>query len=187
MLNSDSLYYTYMHRKAFVFTVNKVVTNEVDKFKLLTQSRFHDVDKMFLYTLLPHNLAHDYHLQHAHHHMENDVPKNIWDCMEAVIDYECAGFTKEDKPLNAYDTVMKYGKGNTDKLFSIMHEWGIAKSYQNTPDDAEWVEYAKTIPQPTDATYLAEIYSWVIHNPFNAKLALEYAKSCLVYTINFLS
>ncbi len=176
MLNSDSLYYTYMHRKAFTFTVNKIVKNVSEKIELMRRAWFHDIDKMFLYTLIPHDEAHEYHVQHAHHHMENSIPKTTWDCMEAVIDYECAGFTKADKPLNAYDTVLKYNRDSDGRLMAIMKDWGIATSYQNTPDDEEWVHYLKTIPQPTDKQYLAEIYWWITKQPYKAMQLLQYAK-----------
>ena len=30
------------------------------------------------------------------------------------MDYECAGYTKADKPLNAYDTVVQYGESHQE-------------------------------------------------------------------------
>jgi len=165
-----------MHRRAFVFTVNKVVKEGIDREELLKRAQFHDVDKMLLYTLVPKEDASIYHRNHATHHLESGILKNEIDYMEMVIDFECAGYTKPDKPLNAYDMVQQIAPADRDKLMPIIQNWDIASSYQNTPDDAEWMEYIKHLGQPTDKHYLSEIYQWIMKNPYEAINALQYAQ-----------
>ena len=38
----------------------------------------------------------------------SNIKKDEVEWTEAVVDWECARFTKPDKPLNAYDTYLKY-------------------------------------------------------------------------------
>lgn len=45
-----------------------------------------------------------------------------------VIDWECARYTKPDKPLNAYDTLYKYYPELEDKILPILKELKIDKS-----------------------------------------------------------
>lgn len=107
MRNEKYLGYTFQHRRAFLFVVNKLIKDPVDKAIMLQRAKWHDLDKAFLYTLIDKKTASAYHRRMAPHHMEqqNKMDKNRYDIMEAVLDFECAGYTKSDKPLNAYDTV----------------------------------------------------------------------------------
>ena len=43
-----------------------------------------------------------------------------------VIDWECARFTKPDKPLDAYDTLYKFYPHMDDKILPILKELNIA-------------------------------------------------------------
>lgn len=177
MLNMGYLHYTFAHRQAFKFVVEKLLKNTIYYDEMMKREKYHDLDKALLYTLIDKKSASKYHRNTSNHHMENDNPKDIMDYVEAVIDYECAGYTKEDKPLNAYDTVLKYQPNHSDKLMEIMHQLGIDKSYANTPTDAEWVAYAKEIP--TDEKIMYEIYNYIYEYPNTSKLVFEYAKSVL--------
>lgn len=51
--------------------------------------------------------------------------------LEAIMDWECAAFTKKDKPLNAYDTLNKYYKEFTPYILPILKQLGIA--YKTVP------------------------------------------------------
>lgn len=66
---------------------------------------FHDVDKMLLYPLLGKKLTTRLHRAWSAHHCRKGI---IVDKVEAAIDWECARFTKPDKPLNAFETWRKY-------------------------------------------------------------------------------
>lgn len=48
------------------------------------------------------------HQQISRHHVDNHLLKTKADLVETVIDWECARFTKPDKQLNAYETLMKF-------------------------------------------------------------------------------
>lgn len=185
MDNSYYLHYTYMHRKAFLFTLLKVVRDERDRNALMERARRHDLDKSFLYTLIDKKAASKYHRETSNHHMENDGRKSRLDLLEAIIDYECAGYTKADKPRNAYDTVMEFHPNHSEELMALMEELGIAYSYQNTPEDEEWKAWKKKTEEECgwseislkDEDVMAEIYEYVLHFPEKAKELLEYAKS----------
>lgn len=45
-----------------------------------------------------------------------------------LIDWECARFTKPDKPLNAYDTLYKFYLELEDKILPLLKEKGLDKS-----------------------------------------------------------
>ena len=42
-----------------------------------------------------------------------------------IVDWECARYTKPDKPLNAYETLCKYYPQLKSKLIGIMRELGL--------------------------------------------------------------
>jgi len=44
-----------------------------------------------------------------------------------IVDWECARFTKSDKPLNAYDTLYKYYPQLEDKILPLLIEVGLIK------------------------------------------------------------
>lgn len=67
---------------------------------LLRRAEFHDIDKVMLYLITTKKNASFIHRAYSVHHMENSDIKCIIDIFEAVMDYESAGYTKEDKPLN---------------------------------------------------------------------------------------
>lgn len=81
--------------------------------------KYHDVDKIVMYALFPwlgvECINHIHTLLQNHHPCYKDLddnkaykPKDEVEWTEAVVDWECARFTKPDKPLNAYDTYLKY-------------------------------------------------------------------------------
>lgn len=87
---------------------------------------WHDFDKILLYMIFPwlgpncisaiHMLTQDHHPIYLIPDFEGKWIKKLKnageiDWEQAVIDWECARFTKPDKPLDAYDTYVKYYKG----------------------------------------------------------------------------
>lgn len=66
---------------------------------------WHDLDKVFLYPILGKALTHKLHRSWSkHHYRDGDIVNKV----EAMFDWECARYTKPDKPLDAYDTWKKY-------------------------------------------------------------------------------
>lgn len=104
--------YTWKHYLAFC-KVSKELTGKV-------VNRFHDWDKLALFILCPwlgERIINQFHQRINKHHPTYSIgkewkrqlksPKGInWE--EALIDWECARFTKPDKPLNAEETLIKY-------------------------------------------------------------------------------
>lgn len=140
MLNYEYCAYTYRHRKALMYLIEKKIIEPELKKKMIEKAKVHDMDKMFLYKFLPKKVASKYHKEHASHHMENDLPKTFEDKVEAVFDYECAAYTKPDKPLNAYDTILKYKPELFDKLIDILKKFGMDSSY-TVLDDKDGIAY----------------------------------------------
>lgn len=104
--------YTLKHYFAFM----KVQKDLLGYYKYM----FHDWDKLFMFIFLPFlgdRIINQWHQKHNRHHPIYTIGKN-WeerlktedkvDWFEAIIDWECARITKPDKPLDAYDTLMKY-------------------------------------------------------------------------------
>ena len=83
----------------------------------------HDLDKVILYPILGKTLTHNLHRKLSNHHYRNGDIKNK---IEAAFDWECARFTKPDKPLDAYDTWKKYypdvDMESTLKLLGFLHQ-----------------------------------------------------------------
>jgi dephospho-CoA kinase len=87
--------YTWEHKKAYL-AVEKKLTG-----KNTLRGYLHDLDKLIMYAIgVPKEIAHNIHINTAPHHIRKNkvkYPKG------AVIDWECARYTKPDKPLNARD------------------------------------------------------------------------------------
>lgn len=81
--------------------------------------KYHDVDKIVMYALFPwlgvecinyiHTMMQDHHPTYKGlNGTKVYKSKDEVEWTEAAVDWECARFTKPDKPLNAYDTYIKY-------------------------------------------------------------------------------
>jgi hypothetical protein len=100
----EKIVYTLKHKKAYLQVEKKL------RGKNTLRGYLHDIDKPFLYMAFWISLkdVQDIHRKHSKHHVTNGLTKNKDDLIDAVIDWECARMTKPDKPLNAYDTLMKF-------------------------------------------------------------------------------
>lgn len=143
MNNFEKLYYTFCHRQAFRYVLDTFFADSPCYDELSYRADIHDLDKAVYLTIGDKKKASAYHRSTNSHHMENDLPKSEADLYEAIIDYECAGYTKDDKPLNAYDTIMQYNKPHGDEMILILEQYGMAYSYDNTPSDEGWREWQR--------------------------------------------
>lgn len=85
--------YTYQHKKAFL----KVEKDFCGKNSI--RGYFHDLGKLIMYAIgIPKNTVHKIHVKTSPHHLRNGRLKQP---LMAVIDWECARYTKPDKPLSA--------------------------------------------------------------------------------------
>lgn len=172
MKNLKWCIYTYKHRRAFEYCVRRYIHDPALREEMLRRAAVHDMDKMIMYLFMDRKDAQDLHIHTKPHHLENDLPRTFEDYVETVIDYECAPYTKPDKPLNAYDfthllidwKLIDEQTGN--KLFSIMEELGIANS-TTYADDEEGKKYISSMEDVTEEMIYEEILTYVNENPDN--------------------
>ena len=165
MDNFNFCKYTYLHRKAFLYCVDKIIKDPEDRKIMFERAYFHDIDKLVYYQYLEKVDAVELHRSTASHHMENDIGKDYYDYLEAIIDYECAAYTKEDKPLNAYDTIMKYKPKERKNLLKILKDLGMDYSYSNVGDpDAQ--KYMESYSNVSEDDIHQEIINLMWNHPF---------------------
>lgn len=164
MKNFEFCKYTYLHRKAFLYCVSKLIAKEPDRKIMFERAYFHDIDKLIYYQYLSKDEAVLLHRSRASHHMENDLEKDYYDYLEAIIDYECAAYTKEDKPLNAYDTIMKYKPKDSEILLNILKEMKMNSSYSNI-GEVEAMKYMKAYENVTEEDIHQEIINLMWNYP----------------------
>lgn len=111
--------YSLKHRKAFLELEKKLLG------KNTIRGYLHDVDKIILYHFLPTEFVHTCHQWWSKHHQRR--AKTHDDFVQMVIDWECARFTKPDKPLDAYDTLYKFYPHMEDKILPILEELNLMK------------------------------------------------------------
>lgn len=114
--NLGALKYTKEHRKAFKKIEKELLGHNT------WRSIVHDIDKIILYNVWPHKKVKEFHRNTARHHVESKSKKFKNDYIEMIIDWECARYTKPDKPLNAYDTLYKIYPALEDKILPILRE-----------------------------------------------------------------
>lgn len=112
----EKIHYTVAHRKAFR-EVEKQLFGHVS-----LRGWLHDLDKVILYPFLGTELTGKLHRKYSRHHCRAHTTS---DYKQMIVDWECARFTKLDKPLNAYDTLYKYYIPLINKILPILHELGI--------------------------------------------------------------
>lgn len=132
--NWDYITYSIHHKKVVEYlsrtiTKDKGFSEEVLQ-RLFENVQVHDLDKVFSYLFLEKKMASKLHRETSLHHMENKIPKEVEHYLEAICDYESAAYTKPDKPLNAYDTVLKYVHNEErEPLLSFLQKLGMDRSY----------------------------------------------------------
>lgn len=67
--------------------------------------------------------VHNWHRNHSRHHSVK--AKTHSDFVQMVVDWECARYTKPDKPLNARDTLDKFYPELKDKVLPVIQELGL--------------------------------------------------------------
>lgn len=112
--------YTYNHKKAFLKIEKQLLGRNT------LRGLLHDLDKIFMYIFLNHNKAHNIHVNRAKHHEKNAKTKK--DFIEMIVDWECARYTKPDKPLNAVETLYAYYPQLEHEIYPILVELGLIKN-----------------------------------------------------------
>lgn len=172
MKNFEWCVYTYRHRKAFAYCVRKLVHEPSLRAEMLRRAKTHDMDKMIMYLFLDQKEAQKLHVQTKPHHLENNLPRTYEDYVEAVIDYECAPYTKPDKPQNAFDLTnlliecKALDAKSGAKLMEIMQELGIMNS-SSVSEDSEGHAFMAGIPNVTEEMIYREILEYINENREN--------------------
>ena len=154
MNNYENLIYTYKHRKVVMFLGKLYFDND----ELIKQLNKHDMDKMFLLLFYEKKNITKFHSNMAPHH-DNDIPKKEIDYIEMVLDWESARYTKEDKPLNAYDTMINYYPHLKDQVLPILEKMDIA--YSTFDKDKRVVEYVKSLGEVTIEDIKNELINYI--------------------------
>ena len=96
--------YTCRHKVAYLRVEKRLFG------KNTLRGYFHDIDKILLYLALwiEPDQVQKIHRKHSKHHVQNQLFKKREDLIDTIIDWECARLTKPDKPLNAYETLMRF-------------------------------------------------------------------------------
>ena len=157
--------YTYLHRRALAYYIKKndYLDNEEKKL-LLKRAEIHDMDKMTLYLFRDKEKASKYHREHSSHHIKTNVLYTHDDLLESIFDYECAALTKPDKPLNAYDTVIKYYSEFTESYMPELRRLHMDHSYLAIEEKDK--EYISSI-NVTENDILNEVSVYLNNNPEN--------------------
>ncbi len=154
MKNFDKLVYTYKHRKILTYLAEKYYNNE----ELIKQLENHDMDKMYSLLFYDKKDINKFHRALSTHH-DNDIPKTELDYVEMILDWESARYTKDDKPLNAYDTLIKFYPHLEDQILPLLKKMGIDKSTLEKEKDI--VEYANTLSNVTEDDIKKELIQYV--------------------------
>jgi hypothetical protein len=117
MRDVDHINYTIAHRKVFRKVEKQLLGHNT------VRSLFHDLDKVIMYNFIDSKKVHNFHRNHARHHAVK--ARTHADFVQMVIDWECARYTKPDKPLNARDTLYKFYPELEDKILPILSELGL--------------------------------------------------------------
>lgn len=114
--NLPKIKYSLAHRKAFRSTEKQLLGYNT------MRSLFHDMDKLFYLCFMPKEKASKLHRKYSRHH---NKARTTADYIQMVIDWECARFTKPDKPLNARETLYKFYPELVSKIEPILRMLGL--------------------------------------------------------------
>jgi hypothetical protein len=133
--NKEKIIYTLKHRLAFFKCVDAYCKEE-DKPELYRRAMFHDMDKVVLNCLCDEEFASKLHNRFTGHHKKQPgADVSLYDYIEMAIDWECARYTKPDKPLNAYLTMVSFYPQLEDNILPILKEMGIDRPENNDRED----------------------------------------------------
>lgn len=151
MKNFEHIKYTYKHRKIVMLLAEKYFK---DNLELLEQVKQHDLDKLYLYLFYDKKSVSRIHREQSAHH-ENDLEKTHLDYVEMVLDWESARYTKPDKPLNAYETLVKFYPTMLEEILPILREIGIDK--EGLPMVPEILKVAEELDTVTEEDIIKEL------------------------------
>ena len=143
-INNEKIIYTIKHRLAFLKCVEYLCPKQY-KQELLYRAKFHDMDKVILNCLCDYKLSSKIHNAFINHHKtsKEDIITKL-DYIEMMIDWECARYTKPDKPKNAYLTLYCYYPQLEENILPILKEFDLSspenKDNQNIINDLKNIQ-----------------------------------------------
>jgi hypothetical protein len=154
MNNFENLVYTYKHRKVLMFLAKKYFDDE----ELIKRIEKHDLDKMYLLLFYDKKSINKFHRSVSSHH-DNDLPKTELDYEEMVLDWESARYTKEDKPLNAFDTMNEFYPHLKENILPILER--IGWDYSTLEKDEEVVEFVNSLGEISEESIKRELTDFI--------------------------
>lgn len=87
----------------------------------------HDVDKIILYIFYEKNIVTNLHRNTTSHHVDFKAVGSLTyeNMLDAILDWECARFTKPDKPLTARETLKQYYAKHTAQMEPVLVQLGL--------------------------------------------------------------
>lgn len=116
MRNKKYIQYTLAHKKAFLQIEKQLLGHNT------LRGYFHDSFKVVLYLFLKKSTVSEIHRKYSRHHNRTHTTK---DYIQMIIDWECARYTKPDKPLNARETLNKYYPYLKDKIEPLLIQFNL--------------------------------------------------------------
>ena len=121
----DKIIYTLMHRRAIKAIIDVYVLEE-DKEEIMKRYLVHDMDKVVMNLLdIPGKDIKKIHRENRSHHYIEGKKYDRIDYIEMIIDWESARYTKDDKPLNAKNTLIKYYSNIYGEIIPLLKEMGL--------------------------------------------------------------
>lgn len=114
--NWGYIQYTWKHKKAFLR-----IEKELRGFNTF-RGYTHDLLKLVLYFFLPKHIVSPLHDKYSRHH---NRAKTMEDYVQKVIDYECARYTKLDKPQNARDYIYSHKQNEIAIFEPLLQKFGL--------------------------------------------------------------
>lgn len=118
ILDFKAMLYTWKHKLAFLKLEKELLGRNT------IAGYLHDADKLILYALpLKDSTIRRLHRKWSSHHVECKKRNYV----QMVIDWECARFTKPDKPLNAYATLLKFYPQEKENILPVLRDLGLIR------------------------------------------------------------
>lgn len=125
MSKKDQIKYTLLHRRAIKAIIDIYCPNDY-KNELYDRQKDHDMDKVVMNLIgFPFEDIKRIHRLHNTHHYNEGNTYTKADYIEMIIDWESARYTKDDKPFNAYDTLVKFYPNLTNEIAPILKEMNL--------------------------------------------------------------
>lgn len=111
--------YNLAHKKAFLKVEKELLCHNT------LRGYLHDLDKLFLYFILPKEKVSKLHRRYSKHH--NPVSRR--DFVEMVIDWECSRITKPTKQRNAVQTLYELHAEYKEDVLPILKQLGLSEKF----------------------------------------------------------